>query len=223
MPRSLLVFMLSAWFPSARADDAEDETAVVAKIAKLGGEAFVEPKLEEGARVQATFPSADDKLFLSVSKLPNVGALIVADASKVTDRGYGYLRELPNLQRLNLTKPMLSDKSIAALGGTRTLQLLYLGEAKLAEPTLAGMKTLRNLKELDLFECKLGDKALPNLAELPNLESLNISGNPTVSDAGILAFEKAAKLKSLKAARTNVTAAGARKLEEAKPGLVVRY
>jgi len=208
---------------NAEEPDVAAETAVVEKITKLGGEAFVEVKLEPSARVQATFPAATDALLLSLSKLPNLGALIVSDGTKMTDKGYAYLRELPNLQRLNLTKPTLTEKSLTVMGGLRTLQVLYLGEAKIGEPTLAGLKPLKNLREFDLFECKLGDKCLANLSELPAMESLNLSGNPTISDTGILAFEKSTKLKLLKATRTNVTAAGARKLEEAKPGLVVRY
>lgn len=223
MVRIVFLMLLMSMPLRAEEPDVAAEAEVVAKITKLGGEAFVEVKLEPSARVQASFATANDALLLSLSKLPNLGALIVSDTSKVTEKGYSYLRELPNLQRLNITKASLGEKAVVALGGTRTLQSLYIGEAKITEPTLAGLKTLKNLKELDLFECKLGDKALANLAELPALESLNLSGNPTISDPGILVFEKAPKLKSLKVARTNVTAGGARKLEEAKPGLTVRY
>ncbi|MGL6076893.1 MAG: hypothetical protein ACRC8S_22285 [Fimbriiglobus sp.] len=213
----LLLAMAIGLQAQARDDDAE----TVARIKKLGGEAIVDSQLEAGAQVNATFPLATDAILTTVAKMPAVGSITIEDASKITERGFGFLRELPNLQKLKLTRGLLGEKSGAAISNLRHVSELYLGECRTNETTFSQFKKLKELKSLDLFDTRVTDKSLVFLAELPKVTNLNVSGSP-ITDKGLLELKDTKTLKIVKATRTNITAAGAKALEEAIPGLAVR-
>lgn len=218
MVRLPSVLLLLAVLTPVRADLAETEASVV----KLGGTAKVDPALDEIARVSATFAAATDAVVFQLVKLPEVGAIRIDDATKLTDKGLAALKELPDLQRLQLGKCPLTDAKAAALGTLRTLDTLHVGSSGLTDLGLAGMKKLVNLKSLDLLDAAITDKAVPTLLLFKKLEELSLAGTK-FTDKGVPELAPLEKLKTLKLQNTAVTRKGIDAIEKALPKLTVRY
>jgi internalin A len=197
------------------------EREAVARITKLGGEATVDERLEARAQVNASFEKATDATLISLCKIPSVGEITISDGSKLTERGLGFLYELPNLQKLRLSKVTLTEKSGAAIAKCRTVQVLFLGECKSSDATYKDFQNLKAVTTLDLFDTKITDKGMHELAEMPKLADLNLAGSP-ITDKGLLELKEVKTLKMVKANRTNITQAGAKALEDAIPGCTVR-
>lgn len=218
MVRPLAVFVLVAVCAPARSDTTETEAAVV----KLGGIVKVDKALDELARVSVTFATATDAVVFQLVKFPEVGAIRIDDATKLTDKGLAALKELPDLQRLQLGKCPLTDAKAAALGALRTLDTLHVGDSKLTDTGLAAMKKLVNLKSLDLLDAPITDKAVATLVQFKKLEELSLAGTK-ISDKGVPELAPLANLKTLKLQNTAVTRKGIDAVEKALPKLTVRY
>jgi Leucine-rich repeat (LRR) protein len=201
------------------AADPDPRTMEVVRV--LHGRAEVDRGLDTEAPLAAKFDIATDATLAKLCKHPQIGALDVTDAAKITEKGFESLRELPRLQKLLLYKSAIGDKALAEIGHYRALEVLYLGESKITDAGLVHLKNLGDLKQLDLFDTKIGDRGVAALAVLPKLDDLNLSGTK-VTDAGIVALKTCKSLKTLKVTRTAVTSKGISELEAALPKLIVR-
>jgi hypothetical protein len=207
-----------ATFAPARANSTETEAAVV----KLGGTAKTDQTLDETARVAVVFTTATDAVLLKLGKLLDVGAIRISDATKCSVQGLAALRELPNLQRLQLGKCPLTDAKATALGNLRTLDTLHVGDSKLTDTGLAAMKKLVNLKSLDLLDAPITDKAVTTLVGFTKLEELSLAGTK-ITDKGVPLLAPLENLKTLKLQNTAATRKGIDAIEKALPKLTVRY
>lgn len=200
---------------------AEPDARTLNVVRVLRGNAEVDQSLEAAAPLAVKFDAVSDSMLAKLSKHPQVGALEIGDASKVTPAGFESLRELPRLQKLILAKSTLPEKAMAEIGQMRALNILYLGESKVTDAGLAHLSHLADLRQLDLFDCKIGDAGVKSLSALKKLDDLNLSGTK-VTDAGMVALKECKALKTLKITRTAVTLKGVADLEAALPKVIVR-
>jgi Leucine-rich repeat (LRR) protein len=214
----LAALVLTAAFPGPTPEEEE----VIAAVIKLGGKAVLDEKLEPIARVDVTLATATDATLVSLSKLPNVGAITIADATRCTEPGFEVLRELPDLQKLILRRSAVTDRSAAAITAIRPLQELYLGESRITDAGLAGLKGHKHLRVLDLYQTAVTDKSVAILATVSKLEDLNLSGTK-VTDKGLDSLAELKNLKLIRLHGTGVTRAGVSKLEAALPKATVRW
>jgi hypothetical protein len=181
----LLALGLTAAAPPATAQPDPKPTPAEQKtidlVTKTGGKAEIDPKLPAEARVAAAFETATDATLLNLKKAPQVGSLSVADAAKCTDRGFAALKDLPHLRKLVVGKSRMSGPVTGALGQCKQLRTLYLGDAGLSDQELIGLK------------------------KLTLLESLDISGNPQITDKGMVHLKALERLQALYLANTSIT------------------
>src|SRR5437868_11040690 len=132
---------------------AADERKTIDALAKLGWQGTVDPNLHPDARVAVKLvaPAVSANL-TALKKYPNVGAVTVFDASKVTDTGYAALKELPRLRKLVLNKPHATAPAFAAIAACGQLRTLALVDGGLSDADLAGLKKLTRLESLDLSQ-----------------------------------------------------------------------
>src|SRR5476649_1904893 len=97
--RAFVVNSSSAADPDPRTMDA---------IRALNGTASVDKGLDAEAALDVKLDAASDATLLKLAKHPQIGALHLNDASKLTEKGFADLRELPKLQKLLLYKGNLS-------------------------------------------------------------------------------------------------------------------
>jgi hypothetical protein len=118
-------------------------------------------------------------------------------ASSFDGSGLARIRDLTNLQRLDLNGTAVSDASLLHVQG------------------------LVGLKVIDLCDTKVSDAGLAHLAGLKSLEVLYLVNTP-VTDAGILHITKLESLRAIYLTGTKVSDAGLATLKQALPGLVIR-
>jgi hypothetical protein len=206
---------------SACADELEELT--ITGVLALKGEAKLDEKLDEIARVAVNFEKATDADLVQLAKLPAIGSLTIFDATKITDKGYAVLKELPDLQKLILGKASMTAPAAAAIGTLRTLDTLAINESRLSDAGLEGLKKLVNLRVLVITDAPLTDRAVPTLLGFKKLEELNLSGSK-LSDTGLLMLKGLEKLTELRLVRTNITRKGVDALEEARgKSLTIRW
>ena len=208
-----LLLLLAAPLLAAAGKPTDAEADAIAAVKKLGGSAEVDSALDEQARLSVVFDRPTDAALLAVAKLPAVGAVDVRDGTKITEKGFAALKELPDLQKLFVGKGVISPAEAEAVGTLRTLGVLVLGGCKLTDAELGQFKKLRNLTTLDLMDTAVTDKSADTLLALTKLEEVNLSGTK-VGDAGAKKMLELGKLKLLQLNNTKVTAAAISEMED---------
>ncbi len=210
---ALLLALLSSSLLAAPPKPTDAEAEAIEAIKKLGGTAEVESALDEQARVSATFEKPTDAAVLATVKLPCVGSVDLRDGTKVTEKGFTALKELPDLQKLCVGKGTLTATEAEAVGTLRTLSVLVLAGCKLTDAEVGHFKKLKNLTTLDLMDTAASDKCVEALLLLAKLEEVNLSGSK-IGDAGAKQLLELPKLKLLQLNNTKVTSAAIAEMED---------
>jgi len=110
----------------------------------------------------------------------------------VTNRGLENLCKMSQLTYLGLRGNPVTDKGAQHLSKLSNLQGLYLGETQVTDQTVTEISHLYQLEKLWLHDLPITDKAIGHLAKLTQLKEVHIYG-------------------------TNISAQGARSLQESLP------
>ncbi|MBA4063815.1 MAG: hypothetical protein C0501_08910 [Isosphaera sp.] len=205
--------------PTARPADPADERAAIDAVTRLGGKAVVDPKLSADARVAATFDGPTDATFFALRKLPQVGAVGVFDATRLSDKGFAVLKELPHLRKLTVEKATLAPASVAAVGQCKELRHLAFVGCGVADAELAGLKDLTKLEHLALPDNPLvTDKGLTTVKGFDRLRVLNLN-KTAVTDKGLAELRSLDGLRTLSVRGSRVTGDAADKFADGMPNL----
>ena len=153
--------------PAAGPAPTAAETAAVAALAKLGIDAR---------------PLAAGLNWRTV--------LVRLGKDKPDPKIFAALKDVTNLQELDLAGVQLADADLAQLAGLKNLRVLHLEKTPLTDAGLAHVKGLTNLTYLNVYATAVTDAGLAQLKALPNLKSLYVF-ETKVTDAGIAALKAA--------------------------------
>jgi hypothetical protein len=109
---------------------------------------------------------------------------------KLDPKVFTLLKDVTNLQELDLAGAQLTDADLAQLAGLTNLRVLHLEKTPTTDAMVVHLKGLKNLSYLNLYGTQITDAALPQLKELANLKSLYVF-ETKVTDAGIAALKGA--------------------------------
>jgi internalin A len=124
-----------------------------------------------------------------------------------------YLKDLPNLQTIQINSTYISDQDLRVLEGIKNLVNLRLGyNAKLGDAGMAYVKGLTQLRQLELSHTRVGDVGIKELKDLSKLEELEL-GRTLLTDLGIVSLKHFEKLRILDLSRTNITDLGLEGIE----------
>ncbi len=151
--------------PDAGPPSSEAETKAVAELAKLGVEAR---------------PIAAGINWRSAS--------VRAAGAKPDAKIFALLKDVANLQELDLAGAQFADADLAQLAGLVNLRVFHLEKTPTTDAMLAHLKGLKNLTYLNLYGTQITDAGLPQLNGLANLKSLYVF-ETKVTDAGIAALK----------------------------------
>jgi hypothetical protein len=101
----------------------------------------------------------------------------------ITDDGLTPLKELMQLQSLNLIELPITDAGLDAIKDLSALQFLDLSRTKVQGTFLAGLKSLPQLTTLHLDGSDMTEDSLQALAGATNLQSLYLRGVPLTPNA----------------------------------------
>ena len=128
------------------------------------------------------------------------------------------LHDLPDIRRLALRTPAVTDASLAHLRGLAKLEYLNLNFTNVAGPGLVHLKDLPSLRGLGLGSTPMGNAELAYVGSLTQLTALGIGGKD-ISDAGLEHLTSLHRLESLDVFGTKVTREGLDHLQKALPSL----
>jgi hypothetical protein len=110
--------------------------------------------------------------------------------TKFDAKAFATLKDIQNLQELNLANVEVPDAALANLSGLKNLAKLNLSGSTVTDAGLVHLKNLQSLTYLNLFNTKVTDEGLKHLAGLKNLQSLFLF-ETKATDAGIASLQKA--------------------------------
>jgi hypothetical protein len=209
----LLCCLLLGWSVLLSDADAqttkESQDAAVAAIKELGGKVTFDEKnpgkpvigVDLGRSISAT-----DAGLVHLKDLTNLQSLNLGN-TKVTDAGLEHLKGMTNLRELHLYDTQVSDAGLASLKGLTGLQKLGFAGTKVTDAGLVHLKGLTSLQTLWLGRTKVTDAGLVHLKGMTNLRELHLY-DAKVSDAGLASLKGLTGLQKLGFGGTKVTDAG---------------
>jgi hypothetical protein len=142
--------------------------------------------------------------------------------TQVTDAGIEHLKDLNGLQVLDLGGTNASDAGLEYLEDLTRLRLLYLSNTKVTDAGLEHLKGLQGMQNLDLGDTRVTDAGLVHLENLRSLQKLDLA-NTRVTDAGLEHLENLKGLRTLDLTNTRVTNAGIEALKRVLPGCNIMH
>ncbi len=109
--------------------------------------------------------------------------------SKFDSKAFALLKDIQNLQELNLSNVELKDADLSNVSALKNLERLNLAGSTVSDAGLVHLKNLASLTHLNLFNTKVTDAGLKHLAGLKNLKAIYLF-ETKASDAGIAALQK---------------------------------
>ena len=114
----------------------------------------------------------------------------------------------------------LGDEGLARVAELEGVVELNLRDTKVTDEGLASLKGMPGLRRLHLERTSVGDRGVAHLAGLPDLEYLNLYSTE-ITDEALAHLDGLRKLRKLFVWETAVTEAGAGRLAEALPDLMI--
>jgi Leucine-rich repeat (LRR) protein len=122
------------------------------------------------------------------------------------------LKELPSLKDLDLSLIPLGAGELGALGRLVQLERLNLSKTTLTDIGLAHVKGLHNLKQLDLFWNEITDFGVKELTGFEHLETLRLA-RTRITDDALKILSWSPSLSELDISATDVTDSGVKQLQ----------
>lgn len=134
----------------------------------------------------------------------------------IADADLVHMARMTQLEKLSLAETPIEGPGLAELEPLTNLESLDLDGCRFQTKGLTYLPNLPALKRLDLRKAKFDGADLAGLAELPALESLILYGTP-IRDEHLPHLRKFSSLTFLDLRKTEITAEGARQLQQWLP------
>lgn len=154
-------------------------------------------------RVAATLQGSGARVGIRDEKI----VLVSFDQATALGENLLLLHELPDLEELSFSTPLMDDDGLARLKGLPRLRELNLFQSRVGDEGLKCLKTLPSLRRVPMGKTRVTDAGLAHLKDLTHLEYVGVRGNQ-VTDAGLVHLEKLTNLTGLYLGETKVTDAG---------------
>jgi Leucine-rich repeat (LRR) protein len=125
----------------------------------------------------------------------------------VSDAGSEFLRFVPKLKSLNLSRTHIGDTTLAHIGGLQSLEKLQLVDTQITSAGLTHLHDLHTLEQLSVIGTAVDDGGLRNISELASLKTLELESTK-ISNSGLVHVGKLASLEELSLHSTDVTEEG---------------
>jgi len=198
-----------------------DEAAAIQTVEKLGGKVFVADK-RPGRPVGSVAFYGDNKSIDAALKalweFTKLEMLTVANNRDITEAGTIEVKKLKSLRTLRLGGSKVTDMDLKHIKELSNLQYLDISATQVTDAGLKELKALKDLKSLILIDLKVTNAGLRELKENNNLELLDLRG-AQITDDGLAELKALPNLLELLLNGTKVTEAGVKGLQAASPKL----
>lgn len=140
---------------------------------------------------------------------------------RTVDGAVPHLIKLESVETLVLSGTDVTDEQLACVKSMPQLRVLALSSTRISDEGLAHLASISNLETLNLDDCDgFTDAGLAHIAVHKSLEKLHMN-HTKITDEGIEHLLGLSKLRHVLVYNTQVTKAGAEKLQQAVPDVVV--
>ena len=158
-----------------------------------------------------------DALLAILSAIPKLRAIdLAAGDQKFNGHALEQLKDLRNLQVLNLARTNADDQGLSCLECMNDLRSLTLSSTKLTDEGMRHFSRLLQLEYLALDETQVTDSGLTMLPSLPRLRGLNL-WNTQLTEKCVPILSKMKSLESLNIMQTSIPEAAVNELQRALP------
>ena len=147
----------------------------------------------------------------SVAGLQDMRWLDLSDSPRVSSAGIKHLRDLTQLEFVNLRRTQVSDEGLAHLQNKKRLRRLDLGMTRVTGTGLRHVTASTQLRELHFWGNAVEDDSLAALRGMTRLRKLDLGG-ALVTDAGLKYLSRCKELEMLGLRGARVSDAGLREL-----------
>jgi serine/threonine protein kinase len=131
--------------------------------------------------------------------------LLNIEGTDITDDCIEDLNKLKNLVYLAATDASWSGKRLAQLEQLPKLRSILVSHNRYFSEVLKKLKGGQTMQTIQANDCNLSDSDMKIIATMPNLLALDVSENPSITDAGVESICHLQKLQILNLRKTAVT------------------
>ncbi|MBA3994349.1 MAG: hypothetical protein C0469_12545 [Cyanobacteria bacterium DS2.3.42] len=131
--------------------------------------------------------------------------------TRTTDRGISFIKDLPNLQSIDVSDTLVTAQGVQSLKNFSQMTYLGLKNVSGARSLIGKLKASKRLQILNFAENDLSDGDMKELSRIAPLQILTVDSNPKITDEGLKSFKN---LIVLSIAATGVTPASAATLKQ---------
>ncbi|MBP87156.1 MAG: hypothetical protein CMJ64_10630 [Planctomycetaceae bacterium] len=130
-----------------------------------------------------------------------------ANRRRIADKDLALVSEFTQMTDLSLEETTISDAGLVHLRNLQQLEWLNLYRSRIGDQGLKEVSRLKSLQHLPIGETKVTDDGLDHLSDMKQLEYLGLRGN-NVTDDGVKHVRELVRLTGLHLGETRVTDAG---------------
>jgi len=143
----------------------------------------------------------------SVAKTTQLQTLCVREAPDVNDRGLDHIKNLAQLEQLELSDTAVTDDGVRKLQHLAKLRMLDLSGTRISNGGLTLLLALPKLTDLRVTATHIDDVGLSTIGRIKNLQALRL-GKTAITNTGLKSLIRLRDLQSLELWPTAVTAPG---------------
>jgi Leucine-rich repeat (LRR) protein len=201
------------------------DTSAVNVIQRMGGTVFPESACRVKRDVETvSLPTASDDdlkyLVPFLKRLPRLKKVSLAHNPRITDAGLAALRDLPNLEGLDLNYTNIGDPGMEHVKALTRLQELRLSHTRVSNAGVDTIRGLSDLRTLVLSSTGITDPALETVKGFSKLETLKLCST-AITDKGLDALKDLKALRVLTIHNTNISDVAIANLKKVLLNLVV--
>jgi hypothetical protein len=226
--RSLLLLTVAVAIPfswlAVEMKWAREQKEAVEAIVKVDGSVNYDYEFDSyGSLVQRATPAGPAWLrkLLGDDYFRNT-TFVTIPGEKVTNADLEHLKELKQVQMLDLQISKITDAGLEQLKGMKQLQSLELSKTQFTDAGCQHLIGMNKLQTLILDGTLITDAGLKHLKGMIQLQNLSLVGTK-VTDNGLEKLKELKQLQLLDLRRTKVTDAGVEKLQKALPNLRIDH
>jgi hypothetical protein len=179
------------------------------------------PGLSKLTYLKLVGSSVTDDGLADLARFPELDYLSLEENSAITDATAGHVRKLPKLRELRFVGTNLTDTGLAEFRNL-PLAVLYIDDdVRVTDAGMPHVGTLVGLSRLHLHGTRVSDAGLVHVKNLSKMSTLTLVGSP-ITDEGLVPLEGMTALRSLGLQKTEVSAAGVKRLHEKLPNCTIQ-
>ena len=138
-------------------------------------------------------------------ELQQLELLDLSECVRVTNLGLAHLRGLVKLRNLSVGSPLITNEGLANFSGMTNMVAIAIKECAVTDEGFIALAGMTKLTEFDIFKTPAGDRALEVVSNAKNIAKLKLRGSGVTNDGLVAHIAKFENLVSLDLGETETS------------------